>query len=268
MGELIPPAIPHLNDNTRKRIFVADTRGEAVWTSDLDHMSFTRIPVNFDGPIKATYNHVDKRVYVANSKGDSPLTTCTLSGSSLSTLLVGTYTGLTDIALAERHQRLFAVFKDSNVIVVYYLPRRAPQPFVSSVLSNPRAVHVVESQGHVYFTHDNTIERIDISGSNRQVIVTLASSLRQSNSLTVDVESDRLFLIDGDRENIISVNLDGSDMNMSFLPENTVCIGITSFGGLLYWSDENSVVRISKTIPGSDVTTEGEFVDAAYLSIV
>ncbi|XP_054757764.2 uncharacterized protein LOC129263871 [Lytechinus pictus] len=256
-------------EGNSKRIFVSDEQGKKLWTADILKMQFSEIPSFVTYPLKATYDPVKGYAYVAES--NYQLNRIRLDGSyqQKMNLTSGAGNRIMDLSLDDRYRRLYVVLSPPDVIVEYDIDYNyaSPSDFINTGLGTPKAVHVVSSKGHVYFSHDGTIERIDCDGINRMLIYS-GSPLSDVTALTVDSDTEKIFLVDSSVEDIIYMELDGSNV-LYFLQAAVTVRGLGYHGGLLYWVDDDSMLRVSSTTQGSTVTTEegSIFADARAISI-
>ncbi|XP_072180914.1 uncharacterized protein [Diadema setosum] len=255
-------------EDTSKNILVGDEQGKKVWMADVDKMVFSEIPVGVTWPFKAALDPLTGYVYAAQY---NTLSRGTVDGSAMETIEV---TGdsserITDISIDARSRRLFAVVQTHSRIMGFYVDTESLTSFVlvDTGLNNPRCVHAVPLRGHVYFGDDDEIERIDVDGSNR-VVIASNPSLTHIVAIAVDTETEKIFAIDWNEEDIFYMNLDGTDLG-AFPSITSGVRGLACHGGLLYWMDEDSTLRVTTTIPNSTVTTEGNvlFAGGKFLSI-
>eukprot|EP00057_Strongylocentrotus_purpuratus_P021325 XP_011675799.1 PREDICTED: uncharacterized protein LOC105443848 [Strongylocentrotus purpuratus] len=257
-------------EGSEKRIFVSDELGQKLWMADITKMAFSEISIPIMNPLKATYDPVKGYAYVAQL--NYLLSRIRLDGSyqQLINLTTGVGNRILDLSIDVRYRRLYVVLSPPDVIVEYDIDSDDPAPsdFINTGLGTPRAVHSVSATGHVYFSHDGTIERIDCDGSNRMVIYS-GSPLVDVLVLTVDFDTGKIFIVDSTVQDIIYMDLDGTNV-LYFLQDTVTVRGLGYHAGLLYWTDDDSTLRVSSTSPGSTITTEGGsiFADARAISII
>jgi len=163
-------------------------------------------------------------------------------------------------------------------------PDGSDKRIVASDCHWPDGVAVDLSAGHVYWTNmgepkknDGTIERADLDGSNRKVIVPPGATFTPKQ-LHIDRQNDKLYWCDREGMRVMRANLDGSaiealvdrsDGDPRPGPDATKwCVGISvdSARGQMYWTqkgaddgDRGSIFRANTEVPkGESATTRSD----------
>ncbi|KAK5896343.1 hypothetical protein CgunFtcFv8_009955 [Champsocephalus gunnari] len=114
----------------------------------------------------------------------------------------------------------------------------------------PRAIVVNPERGYMYFTNlqerSPKIERAALDGTEREVL--FFSGLGKPVALAIDNELGKLFWVDSDLRRIESSDLSGA--NRIVMADSNILqpVGLTVFGGHLYWIDKQQqmIERIDK----------------------
>ena len=95
------------------------------------------------------------------------------------------------------------------------------------------------------------IERADMDGGNRVVLVD-SKHLGWPNGLAIDFKMSRLYWVDGRKDVMMSVNLNGSEVK-TVLTRLHHPFGIDILNGYVYWDDwiERKLFRANLTSPGT-----------------
>ena len=88
------------------------------------------------------------------------------------------------------------------------------------------------------------IERADLTGENRQVVVDLGFSWYNQYfpmSVIVDYETDTIYWMDQYDNYIDSADLDGNNKgDFEYIGQNIRPVDLALYGDILYWADRNS----------------------------
>lgn len=127
-----------------------------------------------------------------------------------------------------------------------FLPPSIPPSLPPSTYSNMYWVDWVEEGAAV-------IEKASMDGQNRQIIV--SSTLSRPYDLTLDLERQKLYFMDGFYDRLESVDIDGSNRQrlLSFR-QNVVPYSLVFHDGSLYWTERVDRVISRFTLEGSVLT--------------
>lgn len=110
--------------------------------------------------------------------------------------------------------------------------------------------------GYMYWTNwsDNAIERANIDGTGRQVLVDAGSP---GASIAVDAVHGQLFWGDSEGRAIRTANLDGTGARtIASTSDNPYGIAVDPFGGKIYWTENSTSGKIMRSnLDGSGIAT-------------
>ncbi|KAK9509474.1 hypothetical protein O3M35_006784 [Rhynocoris fuscipes] len=142
------------------------------------------------------------------------------------------------IAVDWIHDLLFWTDSGTRRVEVSSLDGRIRHVLVSYELEKPRAISVHPGEALLFWTDwgpKPKIERCEIDGTNRKVIVT--ESIQWPNGLTIDYTGNRIYWSDAKHHVIECSKFDGSDRKKVVTKGLPHPFAVTLFEDAIYWTD-------------------------------
>ncbi|XP_038051798.1 low-density lipoprotein receptor-related protein 4-like [Patiria miniata] len=225
-------------------VFVANLDPPAIFKAPADTFEFTAIPNLEDDlsrPVAIDYDPVDGMVYWTDVTR-STISRASVDGTDV-LVLVSDLRSPVGLCLDVVNRKMYWTDEDS-----YLIEKATMDGLHRSVVINlsayedrkPRAIVVDTRSSHLYWTIWGSapmIERADVNGGSRKVIVD--TDLNLPNGLALDTSSSdgRLYWCDARLERIESVDLDGGSRQVHANIDGIVPFDIWFYRGDVYWSD-------------------------------
>ncbi|KAK5877157.1 hypothetical protein CesoFtcFv8_026431 [Champsocephalus esox] len=208
------------------------------------------------------YDPLDKQLYWIDSK-QNVIRRATEDGNQsmtvVSSLLQGPGSGsgpggsglqIYDLSIDVFSRFIYWTSEVTNVINVTRTDGSRVGVVLRGEHDKPRAIVVNPERGYMYFTNlqerSPKIERAALDGTEREVL--FFSGLGKPVALAIDNELGKLFWVDSDLRRIESSDLSGA--NRIVMADSNILqpVGLTVFGGHLYWIDKQQqmIERIDK----------------------
>ncbi|AQT67770.1 Gluconolactonase [Anaerohalosphaera lusitana] len=200
------------------------------------HLEYIKNGVTCEGSFVLTITTVEKKLYFSNEyacwRADP-------DGSNLEPLPVG-QGNVFDIAFDYENQRMYwgSLHRYANELKSANLDG---SDYVAIGKAYVRGVAVYPGAGKVYWTDSasDTIERANLDGSNKEVLV--SSGLAMPSGLELDVSEGKMYWVDTGNNHVRCANLDGTqDEILVRSLDNPIDLKLDLTNRKMYWVDHGS----------------------------
>ncbi|WAR04418.1 LRP6-like protein, partial [Mya arenaria] len=190
-------------------LMLVDQRNGALFQINAVQMTYVRIPVQgVQQPFALTYDPVEQMVYWSDLEG-STISRSRLDGSQQEIIVHDPDTYVTDLELDPGSRGLYYVTRArDNVhrftiggLHVYHVDTGRGLTILDKSLHDPRGLGLDSENGHVYFTEQGDIWRMDSNGSDPRCIVRGVTShgVTKAGEFTEVLQSD----VDGENVTVL-----------------------------------------------------------------
>ncbi|KAL3837625.1 hypothetical protein ACJMK2_022971 [Sinanodonta woodiana] len=247
----------HFDTLPENFILVIDGSKRSIYRMDIDNYSYINIPIhNISYPNTIYYDPNDAVIFWTDSSFQQ-INYGSIYGNNQNTLQgFNTYAAINGTSVDVVSRLLFYTDSKQNIIGVISLDVNVTKTVISDDLNTPQAIVTDPTNGIIYWSSLNKIEKSNYDGTSRQEVI--ITGLDDNVDLAMDFNVYLMYWCHYSTRKIVQANMDGSNRQVLYQDQTTIYkCNIALHQSYLYYIDSSQSVLMRIATNGSGMTSIG-----------